>query len=107
MMSKDRKRTPSLATEPMTKEEQPLYKARAPSFWKTWPTTRKGLRGVGTPFCWRSWTRVLANSNGYYVYIRLTIVLALAWRWLTVDAASIAPAMPPDMKDTIGGVLDS
>ena len=41
------------------------------------------------------------------VYIRLTIVLAPEWRWLTVDAASTAPAMPPEMKDTIGGVLDS
>ena len=107
IVSKDKKRTPSLATEPMTREEQPLYKARAPSSRKTWLTTRKGLRGVGTPFCWRSWTRVLANSNGYYVCIRLTIILAPEWRWLTVDAASTAPAIPPEMTDTIAGVLDS
>ena len=49
----------------------------------------------------------MANSNGYYVYIRLMIILAPEWRWLTVDAASIAPAMPPEIKDTVGGVLDS
>lgn len=35
------------------------------------------------------------------------IILAPEWRWLTVDAASIAPAMPPEIKDTVGGVLDS
>ena len=65
MMSKERKRTPSLAMEPTIREEQPLYKALGPSLRKTLATTRKGFRGLVDAFPeLRSWTLVLANSKG-------------------------------------------
>ena len=89
MRSKERKRTPSLATEPTIKDEQPLYNAFGPSLRKTSATTRKGFRGLMDALpSLRSWTLVLANSNGY------------------VAAASTPPAIPPDMSDTTGGVLE-
>ena len=88
-MSKERKRTPSFAMDPTIKEEQPLYKARGPSLRKTSATTRKGFRGLAAFFELWSWTLVFANSKGY------------------VTAASMPPAMPPETRDTTGGVLES
>ncbi len=62
MRSKERKRTASLATEPMISEVQPLYNAAMPSLRNTWLTTRKGFLGVGAVvvvFSARNWTRLV------------------------------------------------
>ena len=87
IMSKERKRTPSLAIEPTIRDEQPLYNALGPSLRKTSETTMKGFRGLEAFPSLRSWTRVFANSNGY------------------VRAASTPPAIPPETSETRGWVL--